>query len=357
MMMKPFKIGEKFIGDGCPAFVVAEMAWSHDGSPEKAEKIVEGAARAGADAICFHLTFLEDYMVPHYGSGPGRVSAGKETREIFQYLQSINLNRQDWEKLFALAKKRGLLICAMCNDLPSVELAAVLKPDAYVISSSCFVEEELVKAVGGRRRPVFLRIGGALLGEIERTVQLLKEAGSTDMVLIYGFQNYPTRLEDLDLRFISTLRQIFGLPVGFADHTDGASELALIIPLLALPFGASLIEKHLTHDRDLRGEDFESALDPADFAGFVSRLREVEKTFGSSIVRPLSEAELSYRLVSRKRTVAGMDIEAGEEITGEKLSFKRADEGIYPDESRFLLGRKAKVEIKKNEGITREKLV
>lgn len=204
--MRVVRIGNKMIGDGHPTFIIAEMAWSHDGSIENAKKIVDGAANAKADAICFHITSMEDCMVPQYGSGRGRVSAGKENRAIYNYLSEINLAQRDWEELFPYAKKRGLLVYAMCNDLPSVEFASKLAPDAYVISPATLAEEKLIKAVAEKKKPIFIRIGGAFLGEVEKAITIIKKAGNEAIVLIHGFQNYPTKLEDMHLRFIQSLK-------------------------------------------------------------------------------------------------------------------------------------------------------
>lgn len=354
--MKNVKIGDKTIGDGCPAFIIAEMAWSHDGSVEKAKKIIDAAVDAKADAICFHITSMEDYMIPDYASGRGRVSSGKEGMSIYQYQCSINLSEKAWEELFPYAKRGGLLICTMCNDRPSLDFASGLNPDAYVIPPASLAEEEFVKETAKKGKPILVRTGGAFLGEIERAVFWIKEAGNENIVLIHGFQSYPTRLEDMHLRQIPSLKQIFSLPVGFADHTDGGDELALVVPLVALAFGANVIEKHVTHDRSLRGEDFESALDPKDLKKLVHNIKEIEKTFGSPSLKPFSEDELNYRQVVRKRTVANVAIKKGEKITREKIAFKRSDEGIFPDEIKYVIGRTANKNIKKNEPVTWDKL-
>lgn len=354
--MKVIQIGTKKIGNGYPTFIVAEMAWSHDGSVEKAKKIIEAAANANVDAICFHITSLADYMVPSYKSGKGRVSAGRESLSLYRYLKDINLGKKAWRELFSYAKKLKLLICAMCNDLPSVNFVSKLKPDAYIISLSSITEEELIRRVAREKKPIFLRISGAFLSEVEKAISLIRKEQFDDIVLIYGFQSYPTRLEDINLARIRSLKAAFSLPIGFADHTDGGSDLALVVPLIALPFGANVIEKHLTHDRSLKGEDFESALNPEDMKKFVQNLREIEKTFGSSSIKPLSKAELDYRQVLIKRVVAGRDLKKGEKITRKKIAFKRADEGIFPDEIERILGKKAVVNIKKDDSITLEKV-
>lgn len=114
--MRRLAVGDTTIGAGAPAFAVAEMAWAHDGSREDALEIVRGAARAGADAVNFHVTSLPDYMVPGYGTGEGRVSAGHAARPIFEYLTSIALGRADREALFAETRRLGLAMSVMCND-------------------------------------------------------------------------------------------------------------------------------------------------------------------------------------------------------------------------------------------------
>jgi sialic acid synthase SpsE len=350
--MKEIRIGNKTIGDENPAFITAEMAWSHDGSVDKAEKIIDAAANAKADAINFHITSLADYMIPRYGSGRGRVSAGKDDQHIYNYLNSINPKREDWIKLFKYARDQGLLISTMCNDIPSVEFVSALEPDIYVIPSACLCEEELVAKVARQKRPIFLRVGGSYLGEIEKAIFLIKANGNDKIALVHGFQNYPTKLEDMNLRFTKSLKQIFGIPVGFADHTDGGEELALVVPLLALPFGANIIEKHITYDRSVRGEDFESALDPDVFKKFVSNLREIEKTFGSSSIQSFSDDAQNYRQVTKKRSVAERNIKANELITPDMIAFKRSDDGVPPEESNYLMGRRVKHDINMNDPIT-----
>ena len=156
--MRAIKMGEKMIGDGHPTFIIAEMAWSHDGSIEKARKIIKAAAMAKADAVCFHITSMKDYMALEYRTGKGRVSAGKESRPIYEYLSSINLSKKAWRKLFSYARKLELLICTMCNDLPSVNFTSGLRPDAYVISPASICEETLVREVARKKKPVFLAL-------------------------------------------------------------------------------------------------------------------------------------------------------------------------------------------------------
>jgi sialic acid synthase SpsE len=354
--MRQVKLGNRVIGDGHPTFIIAEMACSHDGSVDKAKRIIRGAAEAKADAINFQVFSIEDLMVPQYGSGKARVSAGKESLPIFDYLKTISFGPQIWEQLFIYARERNLLIISVCGDLPSIELVSDLKPDAYTVSAPSLCEEKYVKKIAAKMKPVFIRTGGAFLGEIEKAIMWINECGNSDIILLHGFQNYPTKLEDMHLRYIQSLKQVFSLPVGIAEHTDAESSLALVVPLVALAFGANVIEKHITHDRSLKGIDFESALDPEGLRNLVQNLRQVEKAFGSPAVRPFSGAEADYRQSVKKRTVARNTLAKGERITSDKITFKRSDEGVYPDESQYLIERRVNTKIEKDEPITWDRI-
>lgn len=351
------KIANKKIGDGHPVYIIAEMAWSHDGSVDKAGAIIRGAAEAGADAISVHITSVPDYMVQDYGRATTTtISVGQRKEDIYFYLERLNLKDNDWEKLFAYARSLGLAVCAMPNDIPSLELCRKLGPDAYVIAAAVFAEERMVVKVAKEKKPVILRIGGATLGEIERVVNQVKRHGVTDVLLLHGIQLYPSKIEDTHLNLIPSIKDMFGFPTGLADHMDGSTNAAVNLPLAALGVGANVIEKHLTHNRELKGEDYISALNPDVFKKLVTDIREIEKSFGSASFRPLSEGELRYRQVSRKRTVAAGPIKKGKKITLEEITFKRANDGVFPDESPAIVGRTAGIDIKKDDPLTRDKL-
>lgn len=340
------QVGKHVIGDGHPAFVVAEMAWSHDGSRDKALKIVEAAAAGGAQAINIHVTSLPDYMVPQYGNAelqPGQAG------EVYTYLDKINLKDEDWKAVAAQARKSGLLLSVMCNDFRSLEFSEKqLKPDFLMIHPSCVGEKEFVRATAATGKPVMLYVGGLTLGEVEQAIGTAKSAGNGQIILQHGFQSYPTLIRHNNLGFIRTLKQLFGLPVSFADHTDGGDPFALVAPLLGVAMGADIVEKHLTHDRSLKGEDYESALDPADFRTFVSWLRMGEEARGSSTWQPLGEAQLKYRQVVRKRAVSAAAIGRGRALTREQVAFKRSNTGLYPEELERILGRPAAGDIPKD---------
>lgn len=349
--MKQVRTSRKLIASPSQPYVIAEMAWAHDGSLEKALKIVDATADAQADALSIHITSLPDYMVPDYGAGEGRVSAGHETSDVYKYLESICLDENAWAQVIERAHARGIDVIVMCNDMRSVETARKLNPDGYVLSPASFVEYPIVQALAEEKKPVFLRIGGATLGEIATVIEMNCAAGNDQLVLLHGFQSYPTAIEDTQLNLIPTLQSLFGFPVGIADHVDGADPMAFTVPMMALPLGAAAIEKHITHDRELKGEDFESAFGPEDFAKFVSLVRKAAQAMGSSQWTPLSPRIQKYRSIVRKRVVASRALTAGTILSHESITVKRADEGATASDFDLLVGRTLKRDVPENGGI------
>lgn len=333
------RVGERTVGDSSTPFVIAETAWAHDGKLEHALRMVDMAAQGGVDALNVHLTHMPAYMTRDYGSGPGRVSAGKETRPIFDYLQDIALDEGEWVAVAERVRDRGLALSVMCNDVPSLEMSDRLRPDLHVLAPACVGDGAFVADLAARRLPVIVSIGGSTLGEIEESIALCLEGGAPGVIVQYGYQAYPTRPEDLDLSFIGTLRDTFGWPVGYHDHTDADDPAAIGLPLVALGAGASVLEKHITHDRAARGEDFESALSGDEIRRFVELVRAVSPAIGSGSWRPLREAERAYRNVVRKRAVAAQEISIGAPLTAKNVAFKRGDAGLHAEEFRLVEGR------------------
>ncbi len=245
----------------------------------------------------------------------------------------------------------------MPNDFSSLEFTkGYINPDYMVLSSAAFVEEDFVKAIAKLNKRTLLRIGGATLGEIEKVINIFINEGNSKLILLHGFQNYPTNLDELNIAQLKSLKEIFGYEVGLADHIDGGTRFAEILPILAIAYGATYIEKHITLNRLEKSEDFESALDPEGFKRLVENVRSAEIAIGSPYIKMLSSAALDYREISRKKIVAKFDIKKGELITKENVTFKRSDLGLQADQISFILGRRTKINIIKDEPITYEKL-
>lgn len=335
--MKTIKIGSKFLGADEPVFIIAEMAQSHEGSLEVAKQMVKVAVDAKADIIQFQILSTVDYIVP--------------TLPAYELVSRLEMKPSEWEELFEYTRQFDILISGAAYDIPSADLIAKFG-DAFKIHSADLSNPQLLKHVARTGKPMFLGVGASTLGEIETAITTIKSEGNNNIILMYGYQNFPTEMNDMNLKFIRSLSQMFQLPVGFFDHTDGGSDFSFIVPLVSIPFGVCVIEKHFTLDRSLKGIDYESALNPDDFKRFVEYTRKIEETFGSYEPHIFSEDEEKYRKLAKKSIVAGMNLKPGELITQDKLLFMRSTPGLPPTEYSKIIGRKINKYLNKYDNIT-----
>ena len=191
----------------------------------------------------------------------------------------------------------------------------------------------LLEYVGATGKPVILSTGLATLGEIERAINTLGEAGSGAIGLLHCVSIYPSPPESVHLRNITTLHTAFDLPVGYSDHSLGAA-----IPLAAVALGACVIEKHFTLDKSMDGWDHAVSADPEEMTYLVRQSKDIFSALGSS-VRRISEAQSEKRKVFRRRVVASRPILRGQPLTTQDLEFKRPGNGINPDELQYVVGR------------------
>jgi sialic acid synthase SpsE len=343
-------VGSRTIGHGRPPYLIAEVAWGHEGRLELALELVHKARASGAHAIGLHITSLPDYMTRDYRSLDGQTLSNKgpvaaAPPTIYGFLEKANLSPDAMEKVFREARAQGLHVCVMCNDRPSFEWARKLRPEMYAVAAAAFVELDFVEAIAREGVATVLRTGGATLGEIEDVVNVFRRAENPNVVILHGIQLYPTKVEDLNLAQIPILKAMFGCHVGLADHIDGGAQEALSFPLMAIVCGAVVLEKHFTDDRALKREDFEAALGAAEFATFARLAERAHVAIGRSFFSELTPAEQRYRRVVRKKIVAAVPIRKGEVIEPCHLARKRADAGGDPAHLKLLLGKRAAADI------------
>lgn len=324
------KIAEKAIGGKGPVFVIAEAANSHEGSLDMAKKLVRAAVEAGADAVKFQKFVVEELLVSSHPD--------------FSLFKRLELKDDEWKELFDYADELEIIALADVFDLSSVAFMTSLNVLAYKVHSTDLSNPDLLKYVAAQNKPVFLGIGATYLNEIEEALSFLHK----DVVLIHGFQAFPTRIEETNLMFLKTLQKKFNCLIGFMDHVDANEVFANVLPLVALGFGACVIEKHITLDRSKRGIDHESALNPDEFRKFVLQLRKVELALGSG-KNTFSEDEEKYRLKTKKSIVAKRNIEAGETVGRDMLAFRRAMGGMSPMEAEKLIGQIISKSMKRDE--------
>jgi N,N'-diacetyllegionaminate synthase len=332
------RIGDRLVGDGEPTYVIAETACSHEGNVEIAYHLIDTAARSKADAVQLQMWSIPHYIVPDHPATP--------------LLKKLQIQSNDWRELIAHAKETGLDVFATIGDRVSADLARECGVDGFKLHSSDLSNPYLTQYLASMRKPITLGTGASTLDEITEGVRMIQRAGCKDIVLMHGYQNYPTTVEEARLRYMQTLKQIFQLPIGYQDHTDGDSPLGFVLPMVAIGMGANVLEKHVTHDRSKKGVDHEAALNPDQLVRFLDWVRQVDLAMGSPSPHEFSEAELRYRRSAKKSIVAARVIAAGETLTEELFLYMRADPGLPPTEARRLVGKQALVDIAKYQNIT-----
>jgi sialic acid synthase SpsE len=335
-------IGNRAVGAGQPCFVLAEVASAHGGSADTALQMLDAAFKMGADGIKFQL-FRADLLVVR------RHPARKD-------FDQIELTPKEWRKVLKAALASGLTVLAEAFDAPSLELAQEAGVHAYKVHTTDMENPNFIKAVGAVGKPVLFATGGLHEDAVRAALDLAADA---PVILLHGFQTFPTPIEEIRFRELASWKERYRVPVGFLDHTDGGSAFALVAPALAAAWGADLVEKHFTLDRSEKGYDYQSSLNPEDFYRMVELLRQAEQGKGDG-AGDSSEAARRYHRMMARSIVAGKLIPRGHVLTAEMLAFKRTDTrqapGFPPREAHRVIGRRARRPIQADEVIREDVL-
>ena len=337
------KIGNKTIGPGNPAYVIAEMACAHNGRFEDVKALIKASADAGADATQLQFFHIDHVVTP--------------TNDLFTTLQDIAFSAEEWTELFNYARTLDIDVWACTYDIPSVELAVELGVDGIKLNSADLSNPEVVKAVAKSGIPFTLGTGASTLEEISKGLNTAKDNGADSVILMQGVQNFPTKIEDLNISKLQLLREEFNVPVGYHDHLDGEDPFGKMVDLIAVGLGANVIEKHIALDRSQKGLDYQAALEPEEFKKFVDTLKMAHIAFGSKEHKPFGESELKYRKFQKKSIIAQVALKAGDTLDRSKVFFSRNNEvGLPPTEFEKMDGKKMANDVAQYENLKWEDL-
>lgn len=328
-MIKKIRIGDKLVGGDQPTFIIAEAGSNHDQKLSQAKKLIAVAADSGADAIKFQLFKAE---VLYSAKDPE-----------FDVVKKNEFPREWLKELVAYAKKKRIIFLATPFDKEAIDLLVKLEIPAIKWGSSEAVSLPLLRHAALKKKPILLSTGMCDLADVYEAVEVIRQAGNEDIVLLQCTSLYPAKPQDVNLRVMDTLRDTFHLPVGFSDHT-----LGLVFSLAAVARGAWVIEKHFTLNRRLPGTDHSYALEPKELKKMITNIRQVEQSLGSPDKKMLPEE----RKVGRRTSViAVVNIAKGSLLTEDMVVIKKPGLGIRPRFLKTIFGRKVKKSIKKGEPI------
>jgi N,N'-diacetyllegionaminate synthase len=306
---------------GHKVIIIAEAGVNHNGSLERAFKMIEAAASAGADFVKFQTFNTELCISKEAPMAEYQKINAKDENSQFEMVKKLELSQDDHYKLVEHCKKHKIKFLSTGFDLPSIEFLNTLNIELFKVPSGEITNLPYLRRIADFNRPIILSTGMANIQEIKDAVEVLK---AQNITILHCNTEYPTPYKDVNLNAMLTIQKDFGVSVGYSDHT-----LGIEIPIAATALGARVIEKHFTLDRNLPGPDHIASLEPDELRAMVKAIRNIEVAMGSGVKAP-SESEFKNIAIARKSIVASRKIQKGETLSADNLTTKRPGTGINP---------------------------
>lgn len=323
--------------------IIAEAGVNHNGDLNLAKKLIEQAAKAGADIVKFQTFKAEDCVSIKAKKAKYQLENTAKDESQLEMIKKLELSREAHFELMKHCKKHNIAFLSTPFDLESVAFLQSLNLSYFKIPSGEITNFPYLKAVAKCKKKVLLSTGMANLGEIEAALEILRKNGTRDITLLHCTTEYPAPFEEVNLNAIKTLKEAFKLKVGYSDHTKG-----IVAALGAVALGAVVIEKHFTLDKTMEGPDHKASLEPSELKELCEGIRTLEKALGNGI-KKASKSEAKNIIIARKSLVAKREIQKGEKFSEQNLTTKRPGSGISAMRYEEYLGKRALKTYKKDE--------
>ena len=288
-MNREVTIGNRKVGDGHPAYIIAEIGINHNGSLDFARQMILAAQQAGVDAVKFQKRTPELCVPEHQRNQMRETPWGYITYLDYRY--KVEFGQEDYQEIDRYCKELGIDWLASSWDIPSVEFMEQFNPPAHKIPSALLTDHALLRAYRATGRPLILSTGMSTLEEIKESVALV---GEDNLILCHTTSSYPCPPDELNLRMIQTLREMFNCPIGYSGH-----EVGLVPSAVAVALGACLVERHITLDRAMWGSDQSASVEPQGITRLVKYIRVTERSLGDGIKRVYDSEQSSLSKLRR----------------------------------------------------------
>uniref|UniRef100_Q3ARP1 N-acetylneuraminate synthase n=1 Tax=Chlorobium chlorochromatii (strain CaD3) TaxID=340177 RepID=Q3ARP1_CHLCH len=290
IVMAEIRIGSRMVGNGHPVFVIGEIGINHNGSLENAFKLIEGAARAGCDAVKFQKR-TPDLCVPKDQRDIERDTPWGRMKYI-DYRYKVEFGKEEYAAIDGCCKEHGIEWFASCWDEEAVDFMEQFTPPCYKAASASLTDLPLLKKTATTGRSLIISTGMSTMEEVERTVA---ELGMEKLLIAHTNSTYPSPIDELNLRMITTLKALYPeVPIGYSGH-----EVGLATTWAAVALGATFVERHITLDRAMWGSDQAASVELSGLAKLVENIRDIEKALGDGVKR-LYEGEAAARKKLRR---------------------------------------------------------
>ncbi len=340
---RQLKIGNKVIGDNYPCYIIAEAGVNHNGNPDLAFELVKAAKKTGADCVKFQTYKTERIIIKEAPKANYQLKSTDPKESQFMMLKKLELPLEVYPKLLSLCKKLKIQFLSTPYNFDDADFLNDLGVEAFKIASGQLVELAFLRYVAGFNKPIILSTGMANLSEVYDAVTTVRDAGNDKIVVLQCTTNYPSRIEDANISAMNSMRDSLNVLTGYSDHVPNNYAAYASVAL-----GACVVEKHFTLDTELPGPDHKASLNPAQFKQFVTGVRNVEKSLGSSTKTP-TENEIKNIAAMRRSIVAVKNIKKGQSIKVSDIDFKRPATGLSPQLFDKIIGKKATKNISANE--------
>lgn len=317
--------------------IIAEVGVNHNGDIELARKLIKEAAESGADYVKFQTFRAKNIISVNAPKAEYQKNNTEKNESQYEMIKKLELTRSDHEDLIKECQLNKIGFFSTAFDEESFDMLVELGLDFIKIPSGELTNLPLLRYMTRLGKPVILSTGMACLGEIEAAIEVIEKSGTSrnKITVLHCTTEYPTPMVDVNLRAMVSMKNTFGVEIGYSDHTPGIE-----VPIAAVALGARVIEKHFTLDRNLPGPDHKASLEPNELRAMVEGIRNIEVALGDGIKRP-SLSEIKNRPIARKSIVASRHIQAGEIFSSENLAVKRPGTGVSPMCWDDVLGRPA----------------
>ncbi len=317
-------------------FIIAEAGVNHNGSLKRAREMVIKARESGADAIKFQ-TFKSEKLVSTFAEKAAYQieNTGSADESQLEMVKKLELSFDDFRELQAFSKEKGIQFLSTPFDLESIDFLNQLEMPFWKLPSGEVTNYPYLVKIAQTHKEIVMSTGMCTLDEISEALSVLRENGAGKIALLHCNTEYPTPMEDVNLKAMETLKKAFSTPIGYSDHTKGIE-----VPIAAVAMGATIIEKHFTLDRNLEGPDHKASLEPSELKAMVQAIHNIEKAIGTADKKP-TPSEIKNMAIARKSIVAGQPIKKGEIFTEKNITTKRPGTGISAMRWRQVLGQKA----------------
>lgn len=343
-MRSEFNIGETAIGTGHPVYIIAEIGSNHDSDLEKAKELIRASKYAGANAVKLQ-SFTAEGLINRLRPDE---NGNWVPHPAYPVLEKLTVPEEWHHVLMEYCRSAGITFLSAPFDSQRAELLNGIGVEAFKLASGELTNEPLLKQVASYKKPVILSTGAAYLDEVKRAVEIIKNEKNYEIALLHCASLYPPSYSDMNIRSMVALQREFGCPVGFSDHTSGNT-----VAIAAVALGASIIEKHITLDRSLKGPDHPYAMEVEEFKCMAAEIRNLEKALGDGVKKP-SLNEMGERTGARRSIYANADIRKGDVITTGMLKLVRHAYGLEPKDLSGIIGKTAMKDLMKDMPVRRE---